>query len=142
MRAPIPPPSLAGEGRRPGAYTYPLPHPFQANTGRLRRPILRGSGRNPPGDLEDGYFGLDPQGPKKGEGRRRELSGALRTPTVAPLWETHKTMFRQNALNTKPRRWTGFLEAFAVASCKVDGDGNQGAECKRNLPDHPDERQA
>ena len=79
---------------------------------------------------------------KPGESRRRELSGALRTSTVAPLWETHKTMFRQNARNTKPRRWTGFLETFAVHGCKVDGDGKTGAECKRNLPDHPDERQA
>ena len=81
------------------------------------------------------------KGREPGEGRRRELSGALRTSTVAPLWETHKTMFRQNALNKKPRRWTGFLEAFAVTSCKVDGDGRLIAECKTNLLDHPDSEQ-
>ena len=35
----------------------------------------------------------------------------------------------------------GFLEAFAVTSCKVDGNGNRDAECKTNLLDHPDSEQ-
>ena len=42
---------------------------------------------------------------------------------------------------TPPADMAGFLEAFAVCSCKVDGNGKDGAECRLNLPDHPDASQ-
>ena len=78
MRAAIPPASRAGEGRRPEAYTYPLPYPFQANTGRLRRPLCRGSGRNPPGDLEAGLFRPGSTSPKR---ERDREAGRMCKPT-------------------------------------------------------------
>ena len=33
---------------------------------------------------------------------------------------------------------SGVSVAFAVRGCKVDGNGIDSAECKSNLPDHPD----
>ena len=39
---------------------------------------------------------------------------------------------------TPPVVLAGFLEAFADTNCKVDGNGNDSAECKSNLLDHPD----
>ena len=42
---------------------------------------------------------------------------------------------------TPPTAMAGFLKAYAVWRCKVDGNGNGTAECKRNLLEHPDENQ-
>ena len=42
---------------------------------------------------------------------------------------------------TPPTEMAGFLEAFADTNCKVDGNGRTNAECKSNLPDHPDAAQ-
>lgn len=36
----------------------------------------------------------------------------------------------------------GFLEAFAVDRCKVDGDGRSSAVTWEILLEHPDEKQA
>ena len=71
-----------------------------------------------------------------------ELSVALRTSTVAPLWETHKTMSSRNSPETRnPAGERGFCKAFGGTNSKVDGSGNGDAECKRNLLEDPDERQ-
>ena len=42
---------------------------------------------------------------------------------------------------TPPDGKAGFLNAYAVTGCKVDGNGNRDAECKTNLLDHPDSEQ-
>ena len=42
---------------------------------------------------------------------------------------------------TPPDGRAGFLEAFAVTSCKVDGDGSSIAVTCEILLEHPDERQ-
>ena len=62
---------------------------------------------------------------------------------VGPVWETRGAMFKR----TRPERRNpagghgGVPEAFAVSSCKVDGNGKRPAECKINLLEHPDAAQ-
>ena len=63
-----------------------LPHPFEVNTGRLWRPIFRGSGRSPPGDLEAGLFRPGSAGTQKGEIGRGTETGTIRGLEDATLW--------------------------------------------------------
>ena len=42
---------------------------------------------------------------------------------------------------TPPKHMAGFLNAYAVNGCKVDGNGRTSAGCKENLLEHPDENQ-
>ena len=39
---------------------------------------------------------------------------------------------------TPPTAMAGFLNAYAVTSCKVDGTGIWTAECRINLSQNPD----
>ena len=83
------------------------------------------------------------KGERAGEARRRELSGGCSPPPrcgVGPVWETRRAMSRLNSPETRnPASGEGGVSVSLRSwSCKVDGNGNDSAECKRNLLDHPD----
>ena len=65
------------------------------------------------------------------------LSGLPPGLTVRPVWETERSMNGQKQ-ETPPTNMAGFLKAYAVTSCKVDGNGRLSAECKVNLLENPD----
>ena len=89
--------------------------------------------------------GLDPihhrgretgRGPETGNLRRREGRPAV---VVGPVWETRAVIHMNSHPDTRnPAGEAGFLESFAVTSCKVYGSGRNIAECKKNLPYPPD----
>ena len=67
--------------------------------------------------------------------------------SVALLWETRRAMSRlmpkrKSPETRNPAGERGFCKAFGGSNSKVDGSGSGDAECKRNLPEDPDERQA
>ena len=69
--------------------------------------------------------------------RLRQRGGIFSVGVVSPC-ETDEIVRTVQKQETPPAIMAGFPDAFAVDSCKVDGNGRHSAECKRNLPDHPD----
>ena len=59
---------------------------------------------------------------------------------VGPVWETRGVMSRRERPETRnPAGGEGGVSvSLRSYSCKVDGNGIDTAECKRNLLDHPD----
>ena len=145
MRAAISPSALAGEGRRPGAYTYPLPHLFRPTQAVCGGRFFADRAEARLETSRRAYSGLDPlhhkgrgigRGPETGTIRRLEAAVPV---VVGPMWETRRVMSRRNRPETRnPAIGEGGVSvSLRSSSCKVDGSGRKSAECKRKFTRSP-----
>ena len=108
---------------------------FQASTGRLRRPIFRGSGRNPPGDLEARRFrpgSASPQGERDRErpedGKSQAAVGPPRRYGRTCVGDSVRHTHEQPSLYKKPRRsGRGFWKPSQLA---LQGGRQRHPQCR------------
>jgi len=103
-------------------------------------------GPKPAPEILEGDLHLDPLHHKGERGAPEALTGGLSAVTegVAGVVESYP-YGRLRAIHMNRRPYTrnpavegGVSVSLRSRSCKVDGLGNDGAECKENLPHHSD----